>query len=152
MLILTENSYVEMELCELYINTHYVSSDKRRLKWAEFSEEDKEIFLICAKEMIDSLDFAGIKSYNGQSAAFPRTKRGCWSEKLPKEVLYAQIEMALWLANKDTSMRAELRAAGVTGIKFAEISENYRLDKEVYIPENVLNLLGAWLHGGREMI
>ena len=116
--------YVTLEEADLYVATHYISTDKLRVGWSDLSNDDKSALLLKSFETIELLPFAGRKSSIDQPNAFPR-----WpDEDVPDQVKWAQIENAVVSSDATASEEAEhygrLWQFGVQSYQIGNLSEH----------------------------
>lgn len=89
-------SYNTVEEANAYITSHYTSTDESRVRWESFSDEDKQVLLTRAHDVIDSLPLTGRKTSVDQPDAFPR----CPYMGVPDAVKSAECELALSLSDE----------------------------------------------------
>lgn len=148
-------SYSTITEADQYIAEHYLSTDSQRLLWEELSDEDKQVLLNQAFDVIEALPLTGHKTDVAQPYAFPRCPDKC----VPQEVVNAEIELAFKLSDGDASDEAkEYRRMALYGINsyhignFGETVLAYGGQslaiKSGLISEVSERLLSPWLSGG----
>lgn len=139
-LIVGTDTYISAEDALAYINSMYLSTDSKVTSWTVLSDADKDVCLKRATQMIDRQPLLGFKVYNNQTLAFPRMVYSDYKYtnqdnilfddewftqiEVPKEVKYAEVEIALELA-KGPSKRTKLQQEGVTSFSVGNLSESY---------------------------
>lgn len=91
-------SYTTTLEADVYVSSHYLATDDKRVRWESLDEDSKQILLNKGEQVIDNLPLAGRKHLCTQPNAFPRD---CDSE-VPERVKYAEVELAL--AYSDTEL------------------------------------------------
>lgn len=151
MLEIGTNSYVTIEEADLYVSTHYRTSDVERETWTELSEEDKQVLLLQASSALEQLPIIGRKSSRVQSLAFPR-----WPmTEVPMAVKHAQIEEAV-ARGDGQSLQEHAETAGrlrrgVRSFSIGNFSESYRVNRSidpVLVSEKAATLLQRYTGGG----
>ena len=89
-------SYNTVEEANGYVTAQYISTDESRVRWESFSDEDKQVLLTRAHDVIDSLPLTGRKTSVDQPDAFPR----CPYKGVPDAVKSAECELALSLSDE----------------------------------------------------
>lgn len=115
--------YVTVQDADVYISSHYLSTDEVAISWFALSESDKAVLLTRAFQIIELLPFSGRKTVTGQSCAFPR-----WPDKtVPDRIKWAQIELALnksdASSNEDAKYYERLWLYGVESYTIGNLSE-----------------------------
>lgn len=117
------SSYATVEEADVYVKSHYVSTDSLRVTWEGLSEEDKQVLLNVATEAIDSLPWPGRKADINQENAFPR----CPDREVPSDILAATIENAISSADtasaEDVTMYQKMWAYGISSYSIGNLSE-----------------------------
>lgn len=152
------NSYVTIADADTYISGHYRSNNTDKKRWDELEEEDKEVCLVNACELIEVLPFQGRKALSTQTMQFPRLPmQYCHTEEgTPANVKQAQIELALYLSNDEAQADAEQRKAlqtqGVKSFSVGKLSEAYATDTSIksaaYLCTKCMDKLKPYLNGG----
>lgn len=115
--------YVDVSYADLYVSTHFLSSDELRDAWEKLSVGDKEVLLLRSFEVIESLPYTGKKNSSTQETAFPR-----WpSTEVPNNIKAAQIENAIALSDvsnvEDAAFYEKLYQFGVESYTIGNLSE-----------------------------
>lgn len=115
--------YVTIQEADMYIASHYLSTDEVAVSWRALSESDKAVLLTRAFQTIELLPFTGRKAAPGQPCAFPR-----WPDKtVPDRIKWAQIELALnksdASSNEDAKYYERLWLYGVDSYTIGNLSE-----------------------------
>ena len=116
MLIVNENSYVDLEYADQYIEDNYPQYDDLAVIWGVLADRDKEAYLRASMGQIEGLVLEGRPYSCDQELQFPR--RDCYKTGIiPTEVKDAQVENAIALLNKDISARADeqMKTLGTLG-------------------------------------
>lgn len=163
------DTYIDVAGADLYIRSHYLSTSPERIAWVALEEEDKEVLLRLGAQNIDSLPLTGRKFDENQKMAFPRRRSfrndccifevSSGENTVPNEVLYAQVEQALFLKSStedaSSATRAQLQRQGVKSFSLGDLSESYgdavvgvQGDLLRQCSEKSLRLLNPWLSGG----
>ena len=148
-------SYNTVEEANGYVTSHYISTDESRVRWESFSDEDKQVLLTRAHDVIDSLPFTGRKTSVDQPDAFPR----CPYNGVPDAVKSAECELALSLsdeaANASLDDYRKMVDYGIQSYSIGNFSEtllSYSKNsieiKYGLISSNAKQLLTPWLTGG----
>jgi hypothetical protein len=152
------DSYVSVSEADEYISKRYTSANADRLRWAAFSDQDKEILLLNACTELEALPFRGRKALIAQPLAFPRMPYQ-WGHDLnyvPEAIKQAQIELALYLSNEnkqsELSQRQSLQAQGVQSFSIGDLSESYAsggsMKAAPLLCAKSARLLASYLNGG----
>lgn len=148
-------SYSTVEEANLYVQTHYTSTEEARTRWETLSDEDKLVTLTKAHDVIDSLPFTGYKTCVNQPDAFPR-----WPDKeVPQEVKNAECELALALtdeaANESLNDYRKMVDYGIQSYSIGNFSETLlsysKNSVEIKYGLNsskAKQLLNPWMSGG----
>ena len=148
-------SYNTVEQADAYIAGHYLSSDELAQQWSSLSEDDKQVLLTRAHDIIDALPITGRKTDVAQPNAFPR-----YPEKdVPDAVRGAECELALSMSDEEANASlADYRKMIDYGIQsysignFSETLLSYSKNsveiKYGLISTNAKQLLTPWLSGG----
>ena len=125
MLKKARNSYVTLADAARYIRERYAGGNPVRQAWDALPDIDKSRLLLRACTLIEALRLPGRKTDHRQALSWPRNGH----RDIPDEIRHAQIEIALWAAqraNNGTSEagRAELIAQGVTSYSIDDLSEH----------------------------
>lgn len=143
--------YATVEQANAYVASYYSSTNNIRIAWETLSEEDKQIVLNRAEQVIDLLPFNGKPVDPKQINAFPRYPN---PELSLERVRVAAIELALQ-TNGDTEAqdRLNLRAQGVKSYKIGDLSETFKdTNSEDYLIQFALDVINPflrnWLSGG----
>ena len=143
--------YATVEQANAYVASYYSSTNNIRTAWEALSEEDKQIVLNRAEQVIDLLPFNGKPVDPKQINAFPRYPN---PELSLERVRVAAIELALQ-TNGDTEAqdRLNLRAQGVKSYKIGDLSETFKdTNSEDYLIQFALDVINPflrnWLSGG----
>lgn len=168
-LIVGIDSYISVAAADQYVQSHYLSTSPERIAWEALTEPDKEVLLRNSTSAIDSLPLVGRKADINQALAFPRVVpifdscRSCCLElsdiAIPNEVLWAQVEQALYIhaygADDSSATRARLQQQGVKSYSIGDLSETFGdgvsgsfIYSTRQCSEKVLGLMSAWLGGG----
>ena len=141
--------YATLEQANAYVASYYSSTNNIRTAWDALSDEDKQIALNRAEQLVDLLPFKG-KPVDKEKA-FPRYPD---PELSLKRVQTATIELALQTnGDAETQERLSLRAQGVKSYKIGDLSETFG-DSNVddyllqFASDVVLPYLRNWLGGG----
>lgn len=115
--------YVDVSYADLYVSTHFLSTDELRTNWEKLSPADKEVLLRRSFEAIESLPFTGRPASKDQQTAFPR-----WPTKeVPDNVKAAQVENAISLSDsssvEDAAFYERLYQFGVESYSIGNLSE-----------------------------
>ena len=94
-------NYCTVEECNDYVATHYAYDDPVRERWEMADEEDQQIFLTKAHEILEALPFTGRKTCVSQPNAFPRYP----DNYVPQEVKNAECEQALTFSDPEESQK-----------------------------------------------
>lgn len=148
-------SYSTVEQANAYVTSHYLSTDEARVRWDSFSEEDKQVLLTKAHDIIDSLPITGRKASVDQPDAFPRFP---WRE-VPDAVKSAECELALSLsdeaANESLNDYRKMVDYGIQSYSIGNFSETLlsysKNSVEIKYGLNsskAKQLLTPWLTGG----
>ena len=141
--------YATIEQANAYVANYYSSTNEIRVAWAALSDDDKQIVLNRAEQVIDYLPFNG-KPID-KLKAFPRHPN---PELSLIRVQTATIELALQMnGNTETQDRLNLRAQGVKSYKIGDLSETFKdTNVEDYVIQFATNVvqpfLRDWLGGG----
>lgn len=116
--------YVDVSYADLYVSTHFLSSDELRISWDKLSANDREVLLRRSFEVIETLPFVGRKVSKDQETAFPR-----WpSKEIPEAVKAAQVENAIALSDtsnmEDAAFYEKLYQFGVESYSLGNLSEH----------------------------
>lgn len=143
--------YTTIEQANAYVASYYSSTNNIRIAWEALSEEDKQVVLNRAEQVIDLLPFNGKPVDPKQTNAFPRHPN---PELSLERVRVATIELALQ-TNGDTEAqdRLNLRAQGVKSYKIGDLSETFKdTGSEDYLIQFALDVVNPflrnWLGGG----
>lgn len=143
--------YATIEQANTYVASYYSSTNNIRIAWEALSEEDKQVVLNRAEQVIDLLPFNGRPVDPKQINAFPRHPN---PELSLERVRIATIELALQ-TNGDTEAqdRLNLRAQGVKSYKIGDLSETFKdTSSEDYLIQFALDVVNPflrnWLGGG----
>lgn len=141
--------YATLEQANTYVASCYSSTNEIRIAWDTLSDEDKQITLNRAEQIIDLLPFIGKPVV--KEKVFPRYPE---PELSIKRVQTATIELALQLnGDVKTQERLNLRAQGVKSYKIGDLSETFGdTNVEDYLlqfaTDTVFPFLRNWLSGG----
>lgn len=117
------SGYVTIAEADLYINTHYLSTDSIRINWNNLSDEDKEVVLTVSADAIDSLPWPGRKLDPNQERAFPRYP----DADVPIFIHEALIENAATVTDSSSSDEALLYqrmwSYGISSYRIGNLSE-----------------------------
>lgn len=117
------SNYMTVAEADVYVKTHYVSTDTLRTTWEALSDEDKEVLLTVSTASINSIAWPGRKAVPGQPNAFPRYP----SLEIPTAVLSACIENALTLTDEaeqeETRVYQKMWAYGLSSYSIGNFSE-----------------------------
>ncbi len=153
----TSNSYVTLAEANTYFETAPEEST-----WDDKSDDQKNRALISACRWIDTLNFLGDRCDNDQALKWPRNNYHVDNVELvctaiPKEIKYAQYELARALAN-DTDVITGNKGTDGTyeEVKLGDIEVKYNTDSQgVGTVNNVFDVypwlqsyLGAYCLGG----
>ena len=153
----TANSYVTLAEANTYFETAPEEST-----WDDKSDDQKNRALISACRWIDTLNFLGDRCDNDQALKWPRNNYHVDNVELvctaiPKEIKYAQYELARALAN-DTDVITGNKGTDGTyeEVKLGDIEVKYNTDSQgVGTVNNVFDVypwlesyLGAYCLGG----
>ena len=165
MLTVGVESYLDVELADLYVSTQYRSTSAEKKRWNALTTEDKEILLRQACAKIEMLPFGGRKVSTTQTLAFPRLPyQYAQSLEIPADVRAAQVELALCLGDDSAETakkkRKSLQQSGVTSFSIGGVSESFTDSSgapnspmnEIYQYQNVYRLLNRYLSGGRQIL
>lgn len=115
--------YVSIEDANLYVETHFISTDPLRVLWTSLTTADQEVLLRRSFESLERLPFSGCKSAPTQTTAFPRFP----NTEVPNDIKAAQVENAVSLAdpatNEDAAFYQKLWQYGVEQYKIGNLSE-----------------------------
>lgn len=148
-------SYSTIAEANAYVMSHYVSTDEARIRWDSISDEDKQVLLTRAHDVIDALPLTGRKTHVDQPDAFPRFP---WRE-VPDAIKSAECELALSLSDEAaTASLEDYRKMVDYGIQsysignFSETLLSYSKNsveiKYGLISSQAKQLLTPWLTGG----
>lgn len=152
-------TYVDIAYADMYVSTHFLSTDALRLNWETLSDDDKEVLLQRSFEAIESLPFSGHKLDPLQPNAFPR----CPQVEVPTAIKNAQVENAVSLSDSSTSEDAafyeKLWQFGVESYSIGNLSEKTSsgawgrgsTTAHGIVSARASNLLQPYLHGGYEI-
>ena len=165
-LILNETTYINLVDADLYLTSHYLSTDTKLIAWQDLIDADKEALLRKATQIIDRLQFAGRRATTTQLLEFPRilytnrrinyNKFDYYSDGLsvqtvpPVGVLAAECEIAIDLA-QGTDDRSEMQQAGVKSFSLGNLSESYGSIKDITSHE-ARQLLKRFTLGGARIV
>lgn len=141
--------YATLEQANAYVASYYSSTNNIRIAWDALDDEDKQIALNRAEQLIDLLPFKG-KPIDKEKA-FPRHPE---PELSLKRVQTATIELALQTnGDAETQERLNLRAQGVKSYKIGDLSETFgesNVDDYMlqFATDVVFPFLRNWLGGG----
>lgn len=150
-------TYITVEEMLEYLHKNYVSSDPLRIQWEALDQEDSEVYLRRAFNLVNSLPYKGKPASAEQRGAFPRA--GKFTEEDLLKVKYAQAEQALALTDavtaQETEERMRLRRAGVVQYNIGDLSEKFQEGLSAGscgnfygLSENAFRYLSKWLQGG----
>ncbi len=119
--------------------------------------DTKSRALVTGTRWLDSVAWSGVKTDPAQTGAFPRTGltyadgTAVPSDILPSELISANIELAMLLAN-DPDARDDLKSFGIKQLRAGSVSIDYfRPETETQIsspfPANVMALISQWIGG-----
>jgi len=148
-------SYNTVEEASTYVATHYTSNDEAHTRWDSLSDDDKQILLTKAHDVIDSLPLTGRKTSVDQPDAFPR----CPYKGVPDAVKSAECELALSLsdeaANQSLDDYRKMVDYGIQSYSVGNFSKtllSYSKNsveiKYGLISSKAKQLLTPWLTGG----
>lgn len=164
-LIIDTDSYISQEDATTYIDSHYSSTDGKRITWNALLSDDKDIFLRKATQTIESIPIVGIKVDTSQILAFPRAiytenyyddvlpnnitygKHWYIQPEVPDSVKFAQTEIAINNAD-GISDRIKLQREGVKSFSLGKLSESYGSGKANSLPYEAKELLTPYTLGG----
>ena len=128
-----------------YVKSYYSSTDPLRGAWGSLSEEDKQVLLNRAEQVIDSLPLKGRPLETGK--AFPREP---FRDISMQKAKMATIELALQSLDQEAVERGRLQRQGVRSYKLGDLSETFKdsSSTEDGTLSIVLPYLGDWLGGG----
>lgn len=141
--------YATVTQANAFASAYYSSSNGVRLAWEALSDEDKQVMLNKAEQVIDQLPFQGCDVVIGK--AFPREPNQTLSLLRAQD---ATIELALQLnGDNETQMRIRLQNQGVKSYKIGDISETFgsaKVDNAVssFAYGVVYPILKDWIGGG----
>lgn len=113
MIIIGENSYVDIPYADRYVETYNTAYAPLAVHWSVLTDKEKEQYLYSSLSQIEKLPFIGRKYAVNQKLQFPRYLRvsgyGCMhypfntvqEEDIPEDVKEAQVENALGLINAE---------------------------------------------------
>lgn len=148
-------SYATVAEANAYIASRYTSTDALRLLWENYSDDDKQVLLNKAHDIIDALPLVGRKASIEQTNAFPRFP---WRD-VPTAVVSAECELALSLCDTETNESLEkyrkMVDYGIQSYSIGNFSEtllSYSKNsvelKYGLISAQAKQLLTPWLTGG----
>lgn len=141
--------YATLEQANAYVASYYSSTNEIRIAWDALSDEDKQVALNRAEQIIDYLPLRGRPV--SKEKAFPRYPD---PELSLQRVQTATIELALQTnGDAETQERLNLRAQGVKSYKIGDLSETFGdANVDDYMMQfaigAVLPFLRDWLGGG----
>ena len=153
----TANSYVTLAEANTYFETVPDSTT-----WDNKTDDQKKRALISATRWIDSLNFYGDRCDDGQALKWPRNNYEVDNVELactatPKDIKYAQYELARALANETDAITGNKGTDGTyEEVKIGDMEVKYNTDSQgVGTINNVFDVypwlqsyLGAYCLGG----
>ena len=126
-MIVGTDTYVTREEADEYVRTHYRHEAPPRNTWENMNPQGgRDVLLTAACLELETLAWQGRAVSAEQTLAFPRSSH---AGDVPQSIKYAQIELALWMADDKSQAarkkRAELRLGGVTSYSIGDLSESY---------------------------
>lgn len=148
-------SYATVEDANAYVQSMYLSTDEARLTWEKLSDEDKQVLLNKAFDVIEQLPFTGRKTSEEQPNAFPR----CPDTEVPQAVVNAEIALAVTYSDSEllSSIKDYRRMVdyGVSSYSIGNFSESLLTYQKNglqlrfgLISDEAERLLTPWLSGG----
>lgn len=148
-------SYCTVEEANQYVTEHYLSTDEASTRWETLSDDDKQVLLTRAHDIIDALPLTGRKTSVDQPDAFPR----CPYKGVPSAVKSAECELALSLsdeaANESLDDYRKMVDYGIQSYSIGNFSETLlsysKNSVEIKYGLNsskAKQLLTPWLSGG----
>lgn len=142
--------YSTIEQANVYISNYYGSTDTIRTSWEALSDEDKQVYLNKAEQIIDQLLLKGRPLVPGK--AFPRDPD---SEVSLLKAQEATIELAVQTqGNIEAKERYNLQKQGVSSYKIGDLSESFKgngsdlMGVDKFALSIVYPFLKDWLSGG----
>ena len=138
--------YATLAEANEYVKSYHSSTDPLRSAWEGLSDEDRQVLLNRAEQIIDSLPLKGRPLESGK--AFPREP---FQEISMEKVKAATIEVALHGLDQEASERSRLQRQGVKSYKIGDLSETFRdsgVSGEAEVLSVVMPHLSNWLGGG----
>lgn len=173
-LIVNGDSYVTLEEANSYLELNHITSDPALIAWQSMSDDDNEVLLRQAVNIINRQPLVGYVVDTNQVLAFPRylytsgpleddslnnvvtfyggvvsyVRGGLYKQlEVPKSVKDAQCEIALELA-LGPNQRQELQRHGVKSFSVPGLSETYDGSYNNLVSYKALELLSPFLNGG----
>lgn len=150
-------AYVDVATVDNYVATYYPQSNAIRIKWEALIEDDKNVFINRATQMINLLPLRG-KACEGNELfmAFPREPDpGNNSLELAKQ---ACCDLAIKLnGDGEFQERLNLQRQGVKSYKLGDLSETfgnngYDACIDIFVYDTVFPFLRNWLSGGYKIL
>lgn len=141
--------YATVADAQAYLDAYYSSTNPLKAKWKALSDEDKQVMLNRASQLIDQLPLSG-KAVEPPKA-FPRLP---FAEQSLEQAKQACVELAVQSLDELKARRIELRAQGVYSYKIGDLSETLapgassKTDETLSI---VAPFLQIWLGGGYDI-
>lgn len=116
--------YVTQQEADVYVATHFLTTDKLRVSWEALVPADKDVLLLKSFQAIELLPFHGARTSPTQPNAFPR----CCNTTVPTAIKDSQVENAVALGSGDASEEANyyetLWKFGVESYSIGNLSES----------------------------
>ena len=134
--------YATVEQANAYITSYYSSTDNIRVLWEDLSDEDKQILLNRAEQVIDLLPYSGRAIEKDK--AFPREPN---KELSLQRVQVATIELAVQThGNTEFQERLALQKQGVKSYRIGDLSETFAdINYDNFVDQFVLDVVGPYL-------
>lgn len=152
-LVVGTDTYLSMADADEYVDENLTSTDAKYIVWKALTKSDAEVLLRKSARIIDMQPVQGYKVSSIQTMSFPRVMwtdavNGFTQYDVPDAVKYAQVEIALSLAQGNSEERSDLQAQGVKAFSLGNLSETYAGKSGGVISQRAKELLAPFLGGG----
>ena len=147
------DTYLSLVDADEYVDENFVTADAKYIAWKALTKSDAEVLLRKSARIIDMQPVQGYKVSSIQTMSFPRVMwtdavNGFTQYDVPDAVKYAQVEIALSLAQGNSEERSDLQAQGVKSFSLGNLSETYAGKSGGVISQRAKELLAPFLGGG----
>lgn len=149
-LVVGLNSFISVEEADNIINSNYLSTSDKRKYWEDLAQDDKEVLLIRASDILNSEDWMwiGKKEEEIQTLVFPRIDCRNIKIDIDNKFKTGLIKIVMQSVSTDTNEYKKLLSNGISSfsdggglsVKFSDTAISNSLNSEnIGLSDNIFN-------------